>query len=152
MIVHEALPPPQRRSNDLVEAALQANQFVFKLNYYGDHPIAKPLNGLDFLTAGSEPIMATAEIPAGVKVTPLLPIPMTPHFWASAISVHSERRSAEGRHVPSYGRSRCGAAIPRHRQYAVGPAVWCGGEKKWRPARGSGKLAVRQQRSGRFAG
>ncbi|HEX4055216.1 MAG TPA: Gldg family protein [Tepidisphaeraceae bacterium] len=84
VIVHEALPPPQRRSNDLVEAALQANQFVFKLNYYGDHPIAKPLNGLDFLTAGSEPIMATAEIPAGVKVTPLLPIPMTPHFWASA--------------------------------------------------------------------
>lgn len=84
VIVHEALPPPQRRSNDLVEAALQANQFVFKLNYYGDHAIARPLEGLDFLTAGSEPIMATPEIPPGVKVTPLLPIPMSPHFWASA--------------------------------------------------------------------
>jgi hypothetical protein len=84
VIVHEALPAPERRSNDLVEAALQANQFVLKLNQYGDGPIAKPLQGLDFLTAGSAPIMATPEIPAGVKVSPLLPIPMTPHFWASA--------------------------------------------------------------------
>jgi hypothetical protein len=83
VIVHEALPPPERRSNDLVEAALQANQFVFKLNHYGDHPIATPLEGLDFLQAGSMPIMTT-EAPAGVKVTPLLPIPMSPHFWASA--------------------------------------------------------------------
>jgi hypothetical protein len=84
VIVHEALPPPERRSNDLVEAALQANQFVFKLNHYGDHPIATPLEGLDFLQAGSMPIMTTEEAPAGVKVTPLLPIPMSPHFWASA--------------------------------------------------------------------
>jgi hypothetical protein len=83
VILHEALPPPARRSNDLVEAALQANQFVFKLNHYGDHPIATPLDGLDFLQAGSMPIQSAATIPQGVKVTPLLPIPMSPHFWAS---------------------------------------------------------------------
>ncbi|MGD0462665.1 MAG: hypothetical protein ABSB74_09260 [Tepidisphaeraceae bacterium] len=84
VIVHEALPPPERRSSDLVEAALQSNQFVFKVNHYGDHAIAAPLEGLDFLQAGSMPVMAAAEAPAGVKATPLLPIPMSPHFWASA--------------------------------------------------------------------
>jgi hypothetical protein len=83
VILHEALPPPERRSNDLVEAALQSNQFVFKLNHYGDHPIATPLDGLDFLQAGSMPVMAAPTIPDGVKVTPLLPIPTSPHFWAS---------------------------------------------------------------------
>jgi hypothetical protein len=84
VILHEALPSPERRSNDLVEAALQANQFVMKLNHYGDHPIGTPLDGLDFLQAGSMPVMATTDVPAGVKVTPLLPIPMSPHYWASA--------------------------------------------------------------------
>jgi hypothetical protein len=84
VIVHEALPPPERRSNDMVEAALQANQFVFMLNHYGNHPIATPLEGLDFLQAGSIPIMAGPDVPPGVKVTPLLPIPTSPHYWATA--------------------------------------------------------------------
>jgi hypothetical protein len=84
VLVHEALPMPQRQSSDFVENAVQASQAVFKLNMYGDHPITTPLEGLDFLTAASVPIAISETAPAGVHATPLLPLPLVPHFWASA--------------------------------------------------------------------
>jgi hypothetical protein len=84
LIVHEALAAPERQSNDFAESALQASQAVFSLNQYGDHPIAAPLQGLDFLQAASSPISFGPDIPPGVHVTGLLPLPLSPHYWASA--------------------------------------------------------------------
>ena len=83
IIVHDPAAAGARRSNDLVEMALQSSQFVFKLNDYGNHPIATPLQGLDFLTAAPSPVVAVGA-PKDITVTPLLPIPQTPHSWASS--------------------------------------------------------------------
>lgn len=82
VVVHEALPAPARRSTDPVEVAEQAGQLFFKLDNYGDGPIAKPLQGLDFLTEATAPIAAIEG--NGVTTWPLLPIPQSPHAWASA--------------------------------------------------------------------
>ncbi len=155
VIVHEALPPPERRSSDLVEAALQANQFVFLLNQYGDHPIAAPLEGLDFLQAGSMPVMAAAEPPAGVKVTPLLPIPMSPHYWASADAeailnadrprVITFRATADPDSGRIYGDIDNTPASPL---YGAAASEKSGGARLVVV----GRLALRQQRPRRFAG
>jgi hypothetical protein len=84
VIVHEALPATGRRSTDMVDAALQDSQLFYELNNYGDHPIAQPLAGLDFVNAASSPVYIDSQPPAGVTVTPLLPIPQTPHSWAAS--------------------------------------------------------------------
>lgn len=83
LIVHEALGAPERATNDFAESALQASQAVFRLNQYGNHPIADPLQGLDFLQAASSPITVGPDVPPGVHATGLLPIPLSPHSWAS---------------------------------------------------------------------
>jgi len=84
MIVHESLPVPERQSNDFAESAIQGNQTVFRLNQYGDHPITTPLAGLDFLQAVSSPIGVGPDIPPGVHVAGLLPLPLSPHYWATS--------------------------------------------------------------------
>ena len=84
LIVHESLVAPERQSNDFAESALQASQAVFRLNQYGDHPIATPLAGLDFLQAASSPVSVGPDIPPGVKAAGLLPLPLSPHYWASS--------------------------------------------------------------------
>jgi hypothetical protein len=84
LIVHEALTAPERQSNDFAESALQASQAVFRLNQYGNQPIASPLAGLDFLQAASSPISIGPDVPPGVHVAGLLPIPLSPHYWASS--------------------------------------------------------------------
>jgi hypothetical protein len=84
VIVHEALPSTGRRSNDMVDAALQSSQFFYLLDEYGDHPIAKPLDGLDFVNAASCPVAILPTQPPGVTATGLLPIPFTPHSWAAS--------------------------------------------------------------------
>ncbi|HEX4124589.1 MAG TPA: hypothetical protein VHY37_07665, partial [Tepidisphaeraceae bacterium] len=84
MIVHEPLPVPERQSTDFAESALQGNQTVFRLNQYGDHPIATPLAGLDFLQAVSCPIEVGPDNPPGVHATGLLPLPLSPHYWATS--------------------------------------------------------------------
>ncbi len=83
VIVHEALPPPARRSLDMAENAMQQTQIVFMLNQYGDHPLAKPLEGLDFLSAGSCPVSVDSTLP-GIKAVGLLPMPSSPSFWATS--------------------------------------------------------------------
>jgi hypothetical protein len=84
LIVHESLAAPERQSNDFAESAFQSSQAVFRLNQYGDHPIATPLAGLDFLQAASSPISVGPDIPPGVHATGLLPMPLSPHYWASS--------------------------------------------------------------------
>jgi hypothetical protein len=84
VIVHEALSAPERQSNDLAENALQSSQLVFRLNQYGDHPITSPLNGLDFLAVATSPITVGPDTPPGVHASALLPMPLSPHFWATS--------------------------------------------------------------------
>lgn len=84
VIVHEALRTPERQSTDFAENAVLASQAVFMLNQYGNHPITTPLEGLDFLTAASVPISVSQAPPPGVHATALLPLPLTPHFWATS--------------------------------------------------------------------
>jgi hypothetical protein len=84
VLVHEALPAPERQSSDSVENAEQVSQAMFKINQYGNHPIAAPLAGLDFLQLLSVPIFLTPASPPGVQTTPMLPMPFSPHFWATA--------------------------------------------------------------------
>ena len=84
VLVHEALPTPERQSNDFAENAEQSSQAVYKINQYGNHPIATPLAGLDFLQAASVPVFVTHDAPPGVQATPLLPMPFSPHYWATA--------------------------------------------------------------------
>ncbi len=153
VILHEALPPPERKLTDLAEAAVQSNQFVFLLNHYGDHPIAAPLEGLGFLQAGSIPIMATPEMPAGVKVTPLLPIPMSPHSWASADAeslINADRvKKIVFRATPDPETGRLYGDIdntPANPIYGAAAS-----ENQWFPPCRRRQFALRQQRSRRFA-
>jgi hypothetical protein len=84
--VHDAIPAPERRSTDMVESALQASQAVFKINQYGDHPIGRPLDGLDMLQFGTPPVSVENNVP-GVTATGLLPIPgqpNNPRAWATS--------------------------------------------------------------------
>jgi hypothetical protein len=86
MLVHESLPPPPQHSNDIISNILQSYQAVFVVNHYCDDPkcpLTIPLEGLDFLTGFNSPVVSTAKMPAGVTVTPLLPIPRTLHSWAT---------------------------------------------------------------------
>lgn len=82
VVVRDPLPPAQRHSTDRIEDALHSTQFAFKLNQYGDHPIATPLNGLNFVTLMTSPVRMSDNAPPGVSVTPLLPIPQNPRSWA----------------------------------------------------------------------
>ena len=84
VLVHEALPAPQRMSNDLAANAEQANQAVFLMNEYGSHRIVAPLAGLDLLQFASSPVFVNRDVPAGVRATPMLPMPFSPHSWATA--------------------------------------------------------------------
>ena len=83
VILHDILPAPARQTNDLPDSALQANQAVMKLTEYGNHPIGTPLDGLDFLQVACCPIQVGPDVPPGVKAAPLLPIPFSPHYWAT---------------------------------------------------------------------
>jgi hypothetical protein len=84
VILHDVLAAPERQTGDFADSALQASQAVMKLSEYGNHPIADPLAGLDFLQAACVPITVGPDIPPGVHATPLLPIPFSPHYWASS--------------------------------------------------------------------
>jgi hypothetical protein len=86
MLVHESLPPPPQHSNDIISSILQSYQAVFVVNHYCDDPkcpLTIPLEGLDFLTGFSSPVVKAQTMPAGVTVTSLLPIPRTLHSWAT---------------------------------------------------------------------
>jgi hypothetical protein len=86
IVVHDAIPTPERRSTDMVESALQASQAVFKFNQYGDHPIGRPLDGLDMLQFGTSPVTVESSV-SGVTATGLLPIPglpNNPRAWATS--------------------------------------------------------------------
>jgi ABC-type uncharacterized transport system len=84
MIVHEKIAVAGSASSDMLESALGL-PFVFDLREYGDHPLAKPLNGLDGIFLGMCPV--TVHEVKGCRGTPLLPIPTAPEAprsWGAA--------------------------------------------------------------------
>src|SRR4051812_43549023 len=79
LAVHEVAPTAAAAaSRDIAENA-QRVPYIFVLNQYGDHLIAEPLKSLDMLGIYLSPVTTSAA--AGVKTTPLLPLPNTPPSW-----------------------------------------------------------------------
>jgi hypothetical protein len=81
MAVHESVANTENRMGDPLDTALQAIPILFLLNHYGNHPLAASLAGLDFLIQMTAPV-SVIQIP-GISASPLLPIPQTPHSWAT---------------------------------------------------------------------
>jgi hypothetical protein len=79
LIVHDKIEATGARSQDRT-VEWQRQQFVFGLNQYGDHLIAKPINSLDGFFA---PIIPVNTVDAkGVKTSRLLPMPDSIPVWA----------------------------------------------------------------------
>jgi len=89
MLVHEAQHNGARKSADPIEQAAQANQAVLVLSEYGNHPLATPLQGLAFLTYGSAPVTTLPNLAPGIKATGILPMPSSPHCWASSTAMQN---------------------------------------------------------------
>jgi hypothetical protein len=77
--VHSPIKQADARQGDVIEEA-QKYPFVFKIRDYGDHMITKPLQSLDSLLLPMEVVKLTAPV-AGVKTTPIIPVPPSPDAW-----------------------------------------------------------------------
>jgi hypothetical protein len=78
VIVHEVPKGEHPQTGDLASDA-QWLPFVFLINKYGDHMLAKPLESLDFLIAAGVPVRTNPT--PGVTQSQLLPIPNNPQTW-----------------------------------------------------------------------
>jgi hypothetical protein len=78
--VHDPIKPTEGRQVDAIEDA-QRYAFVFDIKNYGDHLITKPLASLSSWLVPAMAVKPTAQAPAGVKVTPILPLPTEPRSW-----------------------------------------------------------------------
>ncbi|HLL87815.1 MAG TPA: hypothetical protein VK324_00780, partial [Tepidisphaeraceae bacterium] len=81
LVVHESAAGDGPRSRDLVEEAKKV-PYIFVLQEYGQHPLAKALASLDGVIVPLMPVQTRDA--AGVKTTPLLPIPTTPKSWGES--------------------------------------------------------------------
>lgn len=79
IIVHEAAGADSVRSTDMIEEAKKI-PYIFALNEFGDHLLAKPIRGLDAIMVPIIPVRTQSK--PGVTATPLLPIPQQPKAWA----------------------------------------------------------------------
>ena len=82
IVVHELAERAAQRTLDPLQTAMQQLQIALSFNEYGNHPLARPLDGLAFLTANVCPI--TTIQADGAISTPLMPVPLTPHAWATS--------------------------------------------------------------------
>ncbi len=76
--VHETSPATGAPTGDFINEAKRI-PYVFVVNEYGDHMLAKPLRSLDAPMIAPVPVQVTAK--AGVDAAPLLPIPTSPQSW-----------------------------------------------------------------------
>lgn len=79
--VHELIKTPDVQTADVIED-IQRRPYMFVVNNYGDHPLAKPLRSLEALMFPMLPIETTPK--AGYKTTPLLPVPQTLKTWGES--------------------------------------------------------------------
>jgi hypothetical protein len=80
--VHSMIEQSQGRQGDMFEEALRY-PFIFDIRDYGDHAITKPLRSLGSLFLPLLPVKVAEgkDAPAGVKVTPILPMPAGQEVW-----------------------------------------------------------------------
>ncbi len=88
VIVHEKMDLPEGRELEDIERARRMYQPLFILDEYGNHPLTKPLQALDFL------IFQSAAIQVSGKATPLLPIPAEPKAWGETDRLQLRRNDA----------------------------------------------------------
>jgi hypothetical protein len=87
IMIHDSPPPDERQTGDWITTQIMGDQLIFVLTKYGQHPLATPIQGLGLIGVGLSPILPTIPAPAGVKVTPLLPVPTRPNdprSWEAA--------------------------------------------------------------------
>ncbi|MEO6437185.1 MAG: Gldg family protein [Tepidisphaeraceae bacterium] len=78
--VHEMIRQGEGRQGDQIEDALRY-PFVFDIRNYGDHPITRPLQSLSSWLVPTLVVKPTKDVPAGVKVTPIIAVPSEPKSW-----------------------------------------------------------------------
>ncbi|MGE5609914.1 MAG: hypothetical protein ACM359_11720, partial [Bacillota bacterium] len=106
--VHELIKTPGAQTADVIED-IQRQPYMFVLNNYGDHPLAKPLKSLDGLMF---PMLAVETSPkAGYKATPLLPIPQTLKTWGES-DVDAVLANQPVEYNPPKGADRLGDLTP----------------------------------------
>jgi len=89
ILVHEVPRIEGDGPQDIAERA-QREPYIFVINDFGDHPLARPLRTLDGLLIGMTPIRST-EAP-GLSSSPLLPIPTQPRSWGERDLTSIEER------------------------------------------------------------
>ena len=78
IIVHKPIPETGPPTADIIELA-KHQPSIFVLNKYGDHMLAKPVESLDTVMIGMNPVVATPK--PGYKQWQLLPVPSDPQSW-----------------------------------------------------------------------
>lgn len=78
--VHEMVKTSDGRQGDAIEEALRY-PFVFDIRDYGDHMITRPLRSLASWLVPTLSVKPLDSKPAGVQVTPIIPIPAEPKSW-----------------------------------------------------------------------
>jgi hypothetical protein len=77
---HALIKQTEGREGDQIEQA-QRIPFIFDIRDYGDDIITRPLKSLQSFLVPLMCIKPTDKAPAGVKVTPIIPIPDHPASW-----------------------------------------------------------------------
>src|SRR5205823_1713916 len=72
--VHQLIKTTEGRQVDMIEDALKY-PFVFDIRDYGNHLITNPLRSLASMFLPLSPVKVADKPPAGVKVTPIIPLP-----------------------------------------------------------------------------
>ncbi|HEX2973717.1 MAG TPA: Gldg family protein [Tepidisphaeraceae bacterium] len=81
LAVHEPIKSQNTQVADVIED-VQRHPYIFVVNDYGDHPLAKPLKSLDGLIL---PMLVVETSPKpGYKTTPLLPVPQALKIWGES--------------------------------------------------------------------
>ena len=125
--VHEMVKTSEGRQGDAIEEALKY-PFVFDLRDYGDHMITKPLRSLASWLVPMLSVKTTSPTPAGVKVTPIIPIPTEPRSWGEtdlqALQELNNFKFDEGTDVagPLYGGAVAEKDLPPATQPTTAPA------------------------------
>jgi hypothetical protein len=80
VIVHEPVTGATNAS-DFIEQA-QKQPIIFFIKQFGDHPLTRPVNGLEGVILPMIPV--TAQAKAGYKAASLIPVPQTLKIWGES--------------------------------------------------------------------
>jgi len=77
---HELIKQSEGRQGSAMDEA-QRIPFIFDIRDYGDHVITRPLRSLESFLVPLLCVKPTQQVPAGVTVTPIIPLPQSPKSW-----------------------------------------------------------------------